>query len=386
MRQTQGTLSSESITDDRILYMAMELSQKTWKLALSDGRSNPRHYSVDAGDRATVLDKIAKAKARFGLDPDVAVVSCYEAGRDGFWIHRWLESEGIDNHVVDSSSIEVSRRARRAKTDGLDAGKLLAMLIRYLRGEKTVWSVVRVPSVEEEDARRPHRELERLKKERTQHTNRIRALLALHGIRPATVGGRGWQTFLDSVRLWDGAPLPEQLKEELAREGERLEQVRLQIRQVQRKRREALADPQTEAMRKVVALTMLRGIGPTSAWEFCHEMFGWRQFRNRKEVGAYAGLTPTPYNSGDSQREQGISKAGNRRVRKLIIQIAWCWLRYQPQSELSLWYHERFATGGARMRRIGIVALARKLLIALWRYVEDGEIPAGAELKGTATA
>ena len=381
MSQSQGTPQANSSTDNRILHMAMELSNGKWKLGLSDGLSKPSLHTVEARDREGVLASIEKAKRRFQLADDVRVVSCYEAGRDGFWIDRWLQSEGIENLVVDSSSIEVSRRKRRAKTDGLDVRKLLVMLIRYVGGEQDTWAVLRVPTEEQEDGRRLHREIERLKDERTQHTNRIRSLLALQGIQvKGTIGTRGWEEQLAAMKCWDGSELPPALKAEVVRESERLEMVREQIKGLQREQCEAVKEPEDEATKKIAQLMLLYGIGMQSSWLFVHEMFGWREFKNGREVGSYAGLTGTPYDSGESEREQGISKAGNRRVRDMIVEIGWCWLRYQPESKLSIWYQLRYGGASKRMRRIGIVALSRKLLVQLWRYVELGEVPPGAAL------
>jgi len=356
------------------LYMAVELGEKNWKLSLSDGAHSPSRYTVSAGDTAAVLECITKAKARCGLPPEAGVHSCYEAGRDGFWFHRWLIEQGMDNIVVDSSSIEVNRRARRAKTDRLDGDKLLAMLIRYHAGERRVWSVVRVPTPEQEDARRAHRELGRLGQERTAHINRIRALLVLQNLRVKYVGGRLWQ------RWWTGhaRELPPGMRAEIERESERLSLVRAQIRTLEAEQGQAVA---AETEPQVAGLARLRGIGTGSGWVLVKELFGWRRFRNRREVAGCLGLAPTPYDSGESQTEQGISKAGNRRVRTLMVELAWSWLRHQPESQLSRWFSERFAGGGKRLRRIGIVALARRLAIALWRYLEDGLIPDGAKLK-----
>jgi transposase len=352
--------------------MAFELSEKEWKLALGDGARGPSRYTVSAGDTAALLECIAKAKARCAPAPGVH--SCYEAGRDGFWLHRWLLAQGIDNVVVDSASIEVNRRARRAKTDRLDADKLLSMLIRYHADEPRVWSVVRVPTPEEEDARRAHRELGRLGHERTAHINRIRALLVLNNLRVKYVGGRLWQ------RWWTdhAQELARGVRAEIERESERLLLVRKQMDTIEAAQRQAVV---TGSEPQVARLAQLRGIGMSSGWVLGKELFGWRRFRNRREVAGCLGLTPSPYASGESQIEQGISKAGNRRVRTLMVELAWSWLRYQPQSELSQWFNRRFAGGGKRLRRIGIVALARRLAIALWRYLEDGLIPDGAQLK-----
>ena len=361
-----------------VLFVALELSDKKWTLALSDGTKR-RLVTITAGDLVALGEAVAKAQARFGMQGDVPIVSCYEAGRDGFWLHRYLAHCGVANVVVDASSIEVNRRARRAKTDRVDVEQLLRLLMRYHRGEQRVWSVVRVPSVEEEDARRLHRELERLKKERTGHRNRIQALLVSQGVRLQP--RHDLLERLEAARLWDGSPLPPDLQAEVRREDERLRSGDAQIRALEAEQAQRLEEAATPWHQQVVHLMHLRGIGLTSAWVFVMEYFGWRQFTSRQEVAALAGLTPMPYASGNSARDQGISKAGNRRIRSLMIQIAWGWLRYQPHSALSVWFNTRFALGGKRMRRIGIVALARRLLIALWRYVQSGAIPEGASLK-----
>jgi transposase len=321
-----------------------------------------------------LLQVVEKAKKRCGLHGAVPVLSCYEAGRDGFWLHRWLLEQGIDNVVVDSSSIEVNRRARRAKSDALDAAKLYEMLIRHRAGEKRLWRVVRVPSRQQEDERRMHRELERLKRERTAHVNRMRSLAVLHNVRIQHVGGRGWGERLQQLK----DQLPAALWAEIERESVREQLVWQQIQMLEKSRQEQVAQMRSGPL---VALLKLRGIGLNSAWLLTRELFGWRRFANRRQLAGCAGLNPSPYDSGDVQREQGISKAGNRRVRALLVEIAWYWLRYQPHSALSAWFTRRFAAGGKRMRRIGIVALARRLLIGLWRYLEYGVIPEGAQLK-----
>jgi transposase len=374
MNASGTALQGKHTVEASELYMAFELGEKNWKLSLSDGVRSPSRYTVAAGDTAALLECIAKTKARCGLAPEARVCSCYEAGRDGFWLHRWLIEQGIENIVVDSSSIEVNRRARRAKTDRLDGDKLLSMLIRYRAEEPRVWSVVRVPTQEQEDARRAHRELGRLVHERSAHINRIRALLVLTNVRVKYVGGRLWQ------RWWTGhgQELPPGVRAEIERESARLLLVKQQMDTIEAAQRQAV-DSNTEP--QVARLAQLRAIGMSSGWVLAKELFGWRRFRNRREVAGCLGLTPSPYASGESETEQGISKAGNRRVRTLMVELAWSWLRYQPQSELSQGFNRRFAGGGKRMRRIGIVALARRLAIALWRYLEDGLIPQGAQLK-----
>ena len=362
------------------LYLAFELSSSTWKLGFTIGHGQrPRERNIGARDLKALEWEIDQAKKRFGLPQDAPVLSCYEAGRDGFWLHRYLESVGVLNLVVDSSSIEVNRRKRRAKTDSLDVAKLLTMLLRYHGREKKVWHVVRVPTVEQEDNRQLHREMMALKKERTRHINRIKALLTGQGLRMQVRADFLHQ--LETIRLWDGSRLPEGLVGLLQREHKRLQLVEEQIRELERERKEAIRNSTRPDIEMVRHLLRLRAIGVNSAWLFTMEFFGWRKFRNQKEVGALSGLTPTPSQSGSTNREQGIGKSGNRYVRALAIEIAWGWLRYQPDSELTRWYEERFAHGSSRMRRIGIVAVARKLLVELWRYLETGAIPEGAVLK-----
>ena len=370
-------LQSKDSVSGAVLYMAMELSNKRWKLGFSNGERQ-RQVSIEAGDWNGLNDQITRAREKLGLPSDCRMVSCYEAGRDGFWIHRALVDQGIENRVIDSASIEVNRRKRRAKSDRVDVKAMLRLLQRYCGGERCL-SVVRVPTVEAEDHRRLHRERERLLKERGAHSARMKSLLVAHGIRLQLDGG--FLVQLEAARGGLGYALGADLKAELIREHERYRLVDEQIRgleQEQKARAEAGVD---EAMLQVKGLMQLKGVGWQSSWLLVMEFFAWRAFRNQRQVGACAGLTPTPYSSGDSEREQGISKAGNRRVRTLMIELSWLWLRYQPGSALSQWFQRRFAGGGKRMRRIGIVALARKLLIALWRYVTDGVIPEGAVLK-----
>jgi transposase len=343
-----------------------------------------RFKSITARNLVQLHEEIEKAQVRFKMKGDVRIVSCYEAGRDGFWLHRYLLSCGIENVVVDSSSIEVNRRKRRTKTDRIDARKLLGMLMRYHGGERKLWSVVNVPNAEAEDGRNLNRELEVLKKERTMHRNRIRGLLIQQGLEVRNPSAKKFLQEVEALRSWDAQELPEDFKARIVREYERLRMVEEQIKILnkERERRVQLADK--SSYRQVAQLRTLYGIGVTSSWDFVMEMFAWRQFRNRREVGAFPGLTPTPYDSGGSQREQGISKAGRGRIRALSIQIAWAWLRFQPQSKLSKWFWHRFGHGGKRMRKIGIVAVARKLLIDLWRYLEHGLIPEGARTRAVA--
>lgn len=362
------------------LYVAFELGNSEWRLACTPGIDQiPLVRTIAARALASFEAELARAKAHFELPAHAVVRSCYEAGRDGFWLHRYLRSRGIANDVVDSASIEVNRRARRAKSDRLDACKLVTMLLRADAGEPRVWSVVRVPSVADEDRWQLHRELLFVRRDRARLTNRIKGLLANQGVVLETLADLSTQ--LATARLWDGTPLPPLLCARLEREWSAVAALTQRLQALRADRRELLQTSDDPAIARVRQLLALRGIGPETAWLYVMEFFGWRTFRNRREVGALAGLVPTHYQSGDVQHEQGISRAGNRYIRALAIDLAWGWLRYQPRSALTRWYEARFARGSSRVRKIGIVAVARKLLIALWQYLETGAIPEGAVLK-----
>ena len=378
----ETTRTDQYTTIQPHLYMAFELSQTKWLLGFTIGfGQRPRLRSIAARDLAALQSEIQLAKERFGLSQDVRVISCYEAGRDGFWLHRYLSSMGVSNLVVDSASIEVNRRAKQAKTDKLDLGKLLTMLIRYEAGEKKVWRVVHVPSAEVEDHRHLHRELADLKAQRTQHTNRIKGYLSNQGV--CLEVRDDFPELVEHQRLWNGEPLPAGLQARLRCEYQRFQVVQQQIQALEAERRETIRHSTQPEAEQVRQLLRLRGIGINCAWLYVMEFFCWRAFRNRREVGALAGLTPMPHRSGEEDHELGISKIGNRHIRAMAIEIAWIWLRYQPNSELSRWYQHRFGKGSKRLHKIGIVALARKLLIALWRYLEFGTLPTGAVLKST---
>jgi len=383
MIERNQTAPKEDTAKKAGLYLAFELSRKKWKLGISDGKTaRVRVITVEARDWKKIKDEIEKARERLGLEKDAAVKSCYEAGREGFWVHRALEGMGIENIVIDAASMDVKRR-KRAKTDRIDAEQLVRRLIQYCRGERDVWSVVRVPSEEAEDGRQIHREMEVLKRERGQHRVRIQSLLFTQGLDDEVTAGLMKQ--LDQLCRWDGKPLPEGMKERIRREYERMRVAEQDLAVLKKQQREKLQSKQTSpSLEKIRRLKQLRGVAAGSSWVFVMELFGWRQFRNRREVAGALGITPMPYQSGDSAREQGISHAGNRRARTMAIEIAWSWLRYQPESRLSQWYRERFGSGGPRMRRIGIVAMARKLMVDLWRYVEFGTLPEGALLKAAA--
>lgn len=362
-----------------VLFMVLELADKKWELVFSNGQRN-RHVKVEACQTKQVLLEIDNAKRKLSLPADCAVLSCYEAGWEGFWLARWLESEGIDNQVLDSSSIEVKRRAKHVKTDKVDGDKMMLMLQRYNAGEKKVFSIVRVPSENAEDERRLHRERKRLVKERGGHKTRINSLIRGQGIR-MPIRRRSFLKDLEQLRLWNDRPLPPELMEEIKRQWQRYLLSDTQIKQLEKSQREQLEEPQSDAVKQVAQLMRLRCLGMQSSWTLVMELFAWRHFKNRKHLASLVGLTPMPYQSGDNAQEQGISKSGNPQLRSALIELSWFWLRYQPQSQLSHWFQERFGNNGKRMRRVGIVALARKLLIALWRYLQYGEIPEGAVLK-----
>lgn len=365
------------------VYVAFELSKSKWQLGvLTPGAEKMSRYRIAGGDVAALSGILAKvrAKAERGGKP-VRILSCYEAGLDGHWLHRWLTDQGVVNATIDASSIEVSRRARRAKTDRLDLALLMRTFLRYVRGERDVCSVVRVPTPEDEDRKRRTRERERLIKERTAHTNRIKGLLHGQGIRDAMPLKPRFLAELETVRTGDGRPLPPLLKAEIRREHERLLLVHRQIKTLEADNIAAHRAPAAGAVEaKAIQLAQLRGIGPLIAQVLANEMF-YRDFKNRRQVGGGFGLTDTPYDSGSSRRQQGISKAGNHRARTTAIELAWLWLRHQPGSALSRWFCERVGTGQGLVRKIAIVALARKLMVALWRYLQTGLIPTGAVMR-----
>jgi transposase len=363
----------------QMLLLAFEVGERTWTVGFSVG-ADPRIRvrQMPAGALAVLTTEITVAKKRFGLGAEAPVVSCYEAGRDGFWLHRYLVGHAITNYVVDSSSIDVNRRARRAKTDRLDLGGLLSLLARYVHGDRRGWRVVRVPTVAEEDARHLPRTAESLTRDRTRLVNRLKALLATQGVRLPI--DQHFGTALHEARLWDATPIPAGLRDRLMRDWAQLQSVDEQLRAVKMARAERVDTTQPTG-RAIAQLQRLRAIGPTGAWVLATEIFGWREIQNRRQLGALVGLVPAPYQSGATCYDQGISRAGNTHVRRVMVQLAWGWVRYQRGSALSRWYQQRFGDGGARMRKIGIVALARKLLVALWRYLATGVAPEGATLK-----
>jgi transposase len=382
MRHVEQT---EAARDRAVVFVAMELSKTSWLLAARASPSGKTSsHRLNGGDVAGLLALLRRLQAREQRQGghDVEVILGYEAGYDGFWLQRRLSAEGITCWVMDPGSLQVDRRARRAKTDRLDAAMLLRALMAWWRGDRAVCSMVQVPSVEREDARRTHRERQRLIAERVQHVNRIKGLLATQGIYDVQPLRRDRWERLDELRTGDGRELPPRLRREIEREFKRLELVLEQIEATEAERDAAVAVPAADDAdaAKVVQLAKLGGIGTELATVLVREALH-RSFTNRREVAAYAGLTPSPYASGERHRDQGISKAGNPLLRKAMVELAWLWLRYQPDSALARWFTERVGTVRGRMRKITAVALARKLLVALWRYVRTGLVPEGARLK-----
>jgi transposase len=371
--------------DYATVYVAFELSKAKWMLGvILPGTKKLSRYTITGGDVAALAARLAEwcKKAELAGKP-VRILSCYEAGFDGHWLHRWLTDQGVINHEIDPSSIEVNRRARRAKTDRIDLERMMRAFLALLRGEPEACHVVHVPSVEDEDRKRRSRARERLLKERTAHTNRIKGLLHGQGVRDAFPLKPGFVESLENVRTGDGHLLPPGLKEEIVYEHERLGLVNRHLALLEAKSKaERRAAVPGSAEAKTIQLATLKGIGPTGGQRLVHEVF-YRDFDNRRQVGSYIGLTGTPYNSGSSVREQGIGKAGNRRAREVAIEIAWLWLSHQPDSELSRWFRERVGNHKGRIRRIAIVAMARKLMVALWRYLKTGVVPTGAVLHPT---
>src|ERR1700719_551211 len=366
------------------IFVAIELSQKTWLVTLhSPDRDKISRHKVQGGDHASLLALINRVRdravQRLGSVP--TVVSCYEAGYDGFWLHRLLMAAGITNYVFDPASIAVDQRARRVKTDRIDGEKMLRTLMADLRGEPRVVRIVRVPTPEQEDARRASRERGRLTKEQTAHTNRIKALLRLLGMAVGNPRRRDWLSWLATQRDWQGQAVPPQIMAEIKREHARLMLVREQFEVLARPQAAADLTPAVAQMvQRSELLLRLKSLGPAFATTLTNEVF-YKDFRNRREVASYFGLTPSPWQSGGIDRDQGISKAGNPRARCAAIEMAWLWVRHQPDSKLTQDYRRRTLDASKRIKRIAIVALARKLVVALWRYLTTGLVPEAAMLK-----
>lgn len=370
--------------DDRVLAVALELAKASWKVALSDARHNPRIKNADAQQPLArveqVLALIEDARVRWALPGDVRVVVLYESGQDGFWIQRALAVRGIETLIIDPASLPVERKARRAKTDRLDACRLVEALLGWLRGERQRFRVLRQPSVTQEDSRHWGREREQLQREMQQHRDRMVKLLTTQGCWEKLDRAFAQRLANGELHDWEGKPLGATLVARLQRELTRWQQARDQFRQLEQESAARFSAPQQAQLTQLV---QLRGVGPVSAQRLVLELF-WRHFANARQLGACVGLVPQPYDSGTMRKDQGISKQGNRRVRALLIELAWMWLRHQPDSTLSRWFASKVQGDSKRSRRVAIVALARRLLIALWRYLERGVPPEGSQLKAVA--
>jgi transposase len=380
---------SAAMSSRTTIYVAIELSASSWLVAARlPGIKKARIDRLDSGDTMGLLKIIAELRAQvstqLGMPADLAC--CFEAGRDGFWLHRWLVAHGVAAYVLEPTSILVNRRARRAKTDRLDAEGMLRVLANWRDGDQQVCSMVAVPTPEEEDAKRPHREREHLVQDKQRIENRIEALLFTQGIR-GRPSLRSWARDVAELRTGDGRALQPKLLAELDRLRRRLVFVLELIRELETDRATSLEEAKADdaIAGKIIALQGIRGIGDNFAAVLTHEVF-YRSFGNRRQLASYVGITPMPYQSGSMDRDRSISRAGNPRARTTMIQLAWLWLRYQPDSALAIWFRERVGTLQGRTRRISIVAMARKLLIALWRYVETGVVPEGVVLRANQTA
>lgn len=375
------------MTSTNAVFVAIELSKSTWLVAVHtpiDGRTS--QHKIAGGDVSALLSIIDRARNRQARTTisAVSVHCCFEAGYDGFWLARRLSAEQIQPHVIDATSLKVDRRAKRAKTDRIDVGGLLRVIIALHQGDLHACRLVPIPSPEEEDAKRTHRERQRLVKERTGHINRIKGLLATQGIYDYQPLKHDRRRRLPDLRTGDGRVLLECLRREISRELDRLELVIEQIGEIEEERDAAIKASAASATEPTAAmgaqLIRLRGVGAETATILVREAF-YRSFTNRKALASYAGLTPSPYASGGINRDQGLDNSGNSLLRKAMVELAWVWLRYQPGSALSRWFQERVGEQKGRIRRIAAVALARKLLIALWRYATTGLVPTGAVLK-----
>jgi transposase len=371
--------ATPSTASANTLHCALELSKKSWLLAIQfPDREQPSLYPIAGGDAERLMAKLAAARDRWAKTSGALpmITLCYEVGYDAFWLARFLKARGIECLVIDPGSLQVSRRGRRVKTDRVDVKTLLRTLIAWCRGERHVWSLVRIPSIDEEDLRRSHRERSRLVRERTAHINRIKGLLFAQGIRGINVKSRYKTLAVDKLVTADGHGLPPRLAGEIAREIRRLAMVQEQIVEIERER-DAAPTTCEATERKRDLLSQLKSVGPTISAFLSREVY-YRQFANQRQVGSFLGLTPSPYDSGEEERCQGISRAGSGHARAVMIEAAWLWIKHQPKSALTRWFVGRTAGQSKRVRKIMIVAVARKLAIALWRYVELGLVPQGA--------
>jgi transposase len=379
-----SSLGTPTIDHCGTIFVAIELSQRSWLITMhSPDRDRISRHKLAGGDHRGLLTLIENVRRRAAhkLRRRPAVVSCYEAGYDGFWLHRLLMAAGITNHVFDPASIAVEQRSRRAKTDRIDVEQLLRTLMAYCRGEPRVVRIVQVPSADQEDARRDTRERDRLVKERVGHINRIKSLLRLLGMAVGHPSRRDWLAWLAEQRDWQGQAVPPRTMIELEREHARLMLVCEQLAALEKRPApEQVPAAAAEMARRQDRLLQLKALGLALSRKLTNEVF-YKDFRNHRQVGAYVGLAPSPWQSGNTSRDQGISKAGNPRARQAAIELAWLWILHQPDSALTRWFRQRTDNASSRIKRIAIVALARKLMVALWRYLTTGLVPEGAVLK-----
>ena len=392
----QGQLTPNALGQTRApagpvnVCAAIELSKSRWVVAIQVPTSEKISvHKLAGGDVRSLLQLLARARSKLtaaGFD-QVEIHTCYEIGYDGFWLHRLLEREGIHNHVLDSASIQVSRRGRHLKTDRLDAEALVRVLLALLRGERRVCSVVRVPTPREEDEKRLHRSRAALVRDRTRHLARIKGVLALHGVRHVEPARKDWVSLLKNLQTRDGRPFPPMAMAEIKRQAKLLQLVNRMLDELNEQLARRAKKPRLRRrvhekylLPKASQLQLLSGLGTTMSTVLATELF-YRSFDNRRQLASYAGLTPTPYSSGSRERDQGISKAGNPIARHHAVELAWLWLMHQPDSAITKWFHQRVGDAKGRVRRIAIVAVARKVIVALWRFLETGLVPDGAHLR-----
>ena len=384
MIQHTHLTASNGLDYDRTLILAVEVSGRSWVVAAQvpglRQKSAKQQLAPCADALMAAVEGYKRRAAAAGMAVDRVIVA-YESGGSGFWLARWLQQRGVEVHVMQPSSVPVDRRMRRAKSDRIDADMLLRTLLAWLRGEPRVCSMVPVPDEATEDARRPIREREELIRARVAIVNRIEAVLTVLGSGEYNPLRRDCRERLGQLRTALDQPLPPHARAQIERLLDRLDLVCQQVAELEAQRDQAVeSEAAGQAERMIQRLARVRGIGVQTATVLVHEAFV-RRFRNARALGSYAGLTGTPYSSGGTHREQGISKDGNRRLRATLVELAWMWLRYQPGCALSRWFHDRLGGSRGRLRKVMIVALARKLLIALWRYLQDGAVPQGMELK-----
>ncbi len=384
MTQYAHSTTTSGPNYDCTLILAVEISNRSWVVAAQvpglQQKGTKQLLAPKADALMAAIEGYKRRAAAAGMRVDRVIVA-YESGGSGFWLARWLQQRGIEVHVMQPSSVPVDRRMRRVKSDRIDADMLLRTLLAWLRGEPRVCSMVPVPDEATEDARRPMREREELIRARVAIVNRIEAVLTVLGAGEYNPLRRDCRERLGQLRTGLGRPLPPHARAQIERLLDRLDLVRKQVAELEAERDRVIeGEAAGRVERMIQQLARVRGIGVQTATVLVHEAFV-RSFRNARALGAYAGLTGTPYSSGGTQREQGISKDGNRRLRATLVELAWMWLRYQPGCALSRWFHDRLGGSRGRLRKVMIVALARKLLVALWRYIQDGAVPQGAELK-----